>query len=311
MQHLTLIKKGTSKLNHFYEHLYCIELGKELRKHGFYNYTDYRIEARSYHVGFIYITALFYNPKVIASVDLAQIVPILSSDAIGLAAMQISAENRTSIMYDEKALIADLKQLSAQPWEDLGHSGTHNLRHSKTSNYPHISMNPVAKSNFRNMTCKITLDQEYALKNENLLPLFREVSNALLYNLSDLFTDTYGYFGLGNKSMYDPSQTSESHTFCTHQKNALSAEKLLTIAREYVLNQLQSGFKQSMNAYLASFTDERNYFYNEADIFETTGVLVGKPGWETLRGHAPNEILKHCSITIKAGKHIREARVVQ
>lgn len=310
MQHLTLIKENDRpRLNHLYEHLYCMELGRELRKYGFYNYTDYRVEARNYHVGFIYVTAIFYNPDITTRLDFAKVKPAFARSDIRLAIMQISAEHDTRSKYNEDKVITDLKELDAKPWENTENARSYNWRHTKPRHYPALSMHPIAPSNFRNMTCKMTLDQKYALNNEHLLPLFQELSNAILYNLSDLFTDTYGYFGHDSDSTYNLSETSEFHTFRIHHKDMLSAENLLEIAKEYAAKALSNGLERSLHNYLQLITNPQNYYYNEADTFETTGVLVGNKGWDGLNGVNIDEILEHCSITIKTGKVSKTSRM--
>lgn len=303
MQHLTIIKKGYApSVNHLYEHLFCIALGRRLREKGFYNYTDYRIEARNYHVGFIYVTALFYNRDILNRIDLTNISPSFSRDDLELARTQINAENDVRIKYNEQEVIAALQELHAQPWENLDSSEVYNWRHTKVHNQPGLSISSVSAGNFRNMVCKIALDQQYALRNEIALPLFHELSQAILYNLSDIFTDVHGYFGSDTDSRYSFTTTVEFHTFRIHRDHALPTKGLLDIIHEYVPELHGDSFKKSFHNYIGTITNVRNYLYDNANIFEATGVLLGSKGWnKALADYSIKEILQNSSIIIRAG----------
>lgn len=313
MKHYTIIKKGTSTppLNHIYEHLYCIEVGRSLKKRGFVNYVDYRIDARNYHAGFIYITALFYNEDIFNQVDLAKIAPSFSHDDIELAITQLGAESDVRVHYDEKQLDAALRELHAEPWENLDSTQIYNWRHTRRHARSWLFADPIAPSNFRNIECHVMLDQDYASAHEDVLPVFHELAQAILFNLSDILTDTYGYFGLESDSIYDLKTTAEFHTFRIHKKKTLSVDDLVDVTKGYATRQLDDTFKMKFNNYLVAIADPRNYYFNELDVFEVTGVVVGTERWKDLAAdHVIEDMLRHCSISCKDARTTVTFRLV-
>lgn len=292
-------------VNHIYEHLIAMSLTTRLRQEGYLQYLDYDLDARSYRSGFISLDISLYSPSItVKPNDLKLGDAALSTDNLEIAYSQISAEQLVDLRPDP-SIQQQIRNLDSSPWLSTRDISTYNAREVDTNADP-PELRARSLRNFSQIHCSLQLDQQYTNQSQGHIPLFEELTQILLHNLSNTFTDKYGYFGLDSTSAYTNSTTEETHIFRIPRHRDVAPSALSIVAQEAIRKMIAEGLPERTAQYLKQLckaTDSTPATRHILDIFDRTGVLVGHRGWELLAtSENIGDILDHTFITIKSGK---------
>ncbi len=299
MKNIILVKQYDSiRVAHLYEHLYLSAVVQVCKKNMLLNYIDYRWFGKTYHSGLIYIDIVLLTPKaeeIAAQISLIKI--NIDRASVHGAMAEIFAEMKKRIGGNEVLVTAALRKLDDKPWQSIEEFSL--LEHARRGGQK-IMWDIDAPARTKMFRCELSLKSEFILQNRGLLPLFYIISNTLLSNISDEFSEIYHSYTGENRSVYTKKSVKEIWKFRFYNDRTVNLGHALTICQTTIKSILLAGFNNKTESFLRNRKQTRSFVGpDDLKIYETCGVFVGDKGWERIATIENIEaILKHTTLAL-------------
>ncbi|WP_285437140.1 hypothetical protein [Streptomyces fuscus] len=232
----------------------------------------------------MYVDVALYNNDAEHLVAEALTRVAINEESIQRAYNELKAELEMPFGGEGYDAVRDaLLKLNEQPWQSVEQLGVIDTKRTrKKAGELYVAEGKPVHSH--KLKLSVQLDQQIAVKDRHLLPLFHELAWLLLDNVSRAVSWKYGYFYASDKTAYTSKLAAHTAVFSVGEA-PVDLEDVITLCREVVGGMHEDGAFERFVKQLkhVSYSDERNSLRFDAEKnYELTSVFVGEKGWRQL-----------------------------
>lgn len=288
MNRLILVKTFSPvDMAHLYEHLFYGKVSELFTNTGLYQYVDYSLVGKTLQPGIVVIDIELYTAD---AIELSKTIPNIqidvNEDAVFSAITQLMAEEeRLPSNSNFSALKKELKKLDSIKWTKIDRLALIQPAHLVSRNTKQIfSISNGKPQKSTDLTFAITLDLKVLKEENNLLPLFYELSRILIDNLNATLPYTLGCYSIGDEFKKTSTNISLINTFKVANTKSINItyDDILESAQNLVkdLKKLKVFERHLSSLQKLSYIDAPNLTPNFEDVYNSTGILIGSSGWK-------------------------------
>ena len=286
MKRIVLTKISmTPNIAHIYEHIFNDALDEFFQSKKLYRYLDYEIDAQAFFNGLVYINVTLLSKEAIAlETEIPRIKVDVSEDKIDGALWQITAELCSRLWSTEGQIEKHIQTLAKQPWVNIKDFDVTNIAslYSKTTEED-IEFTKTAAKNFKTLKCEFILDPKWANSNQDLIPLFAELSHVLSDSIATMLAVDFYYYPTGPTYTYKHRVYKETANLRTHIEQNPKLSDELEACKDCIDDLLAAGAIEKLVNQLQNVSYEPGTLApDEIKLLESTGFYVGKKGWHRI-----------------------------